>query len=270
MSGTERSLLFVPGDRPDRFDKAVASGAHQVVLDLEDAVAPASKDQARTMVREWLAAGNQAAVRINAVDTPWHEDDLQMLKAFPSAVVMLAKADDISLARASDALPGHQFIALLETVAGYVKLSELCAVTGLKRIAFGSIDFSVDSGIADEGEALTAVRTQIVLASRYAGLAAPIDGVSTEFTDEQCMRADALRSRSLGFGGKLCIHPRQTAAVNNAYLPTAEEVDWARRVLQAFESSGGGATALDGKMIDKPVVDHARQVLADNERRGKA
>ena len=84
------------------------------------------------------------------------------------------------------------------------------------------------------------------------------------------MRADALRSRSLGFGGKLCIHPRQTAAVNNAYLPTAEEVDWARRVLQAFESSGGGATALDGKMIDKPVVDHARQVLADNERRGKS
>ena len=267
MSSTERSLLFVPGDRPDRFDKAAASGAHQVVLDLEDAVAPAAKDQARVMVRDWLAAGNQAAVRVNAIDTPWHEDDLQMLQAFPGAMVMLAKADDISLARASDALPGHHFIALLETVAGYIRLQELCAVTGLARIAFGSIDFSVDSGIADEGDALTAVRTQIVLASRYAGLAAPIDGVSTEFKDEQCMRTDALRSRSLGFGGKLCIHPRQAVAVNDAYLPTDAEIDWAQRVLRAFEASGGGATALDGKMIDKPVVDHARRILADSERR---
>jgi citrate lyase subunit beta/citryl-CoA lyase len=263
MSRIARSLLFVPGDRPERFGKAVASGAHRIVFDLEDAVAPAAKNQARAAVGDWLATGNQAVVRINAVDTDWHEDDIEMLRSQPESLVMLAKADDQSLMRAASALPSHRFIALLETVAGYMSLQALCSVARLERIAFGSIDFSVDSGIADEGEALTAVRTHIVLASRHAGLEAPIDGVSLELVDQARMRVDALRARSLGFGGKLCIHPRQVVPVNEAYLPTSEEIAWAQRVRQAFEASAGAATALDGKMIDKPVVDRAAQILAE-------
>ncbi|MEJ8850149.1 CoA ester lyase [Variovorax rhizosphaerae] len=265
LHGIARSLLFVPGDRPERFDKALASGTHAVILDLEDAVAPSAKVQAREAVGAWLAAGGQAIVRINAIDTEWHADDLRLVQAMPGAGVMLPKADAASMAGVANALRGRPVIALVETVAGYLGLRQLCATPGLQRLAFGSVDFAVESGIADEGDAMTAIRTQIALESCHARLAAPIDGVSLEFTDEARMRADALRSRQLGFGGKLCIHPRQVSAVNAAFLPTAAELQWATRVLAAFEASQGAATAVDGKMIDKPVVERARRIVAGSQ-----
>lgn len=263
MSQLARSLLFVPGDRPERFAKAAASGAHEVILDLEDAVAPASKDAARAAVGAWLAEGHPAIVRINALDTPWYEHDMAMLRSVRGASVMLPKADEASLAHTLRAAPGSRVIALVETVAGYMALQSLVALDGLSRIAFGSVDFAAESGIADEGDAMTAIRTQIVLASCLAGLEAPIDGVSLEFRDEASMRADALRSRQLGFGGKLCIHPNQVGAVNAAYLPSLAEREWAARVLAAFQASQGAATAVDGKMIDKPVVERARRIAAE-------
>jgi len=257
-----RSLLFVPGNRPDRFTKALASGAHAVILDLEDAVAPAAKDEARAMVATWLAQGHPAIVRLNAADTAWYEDDLRMIREAPGVDVMLPKATVAAAERAIGALPRCRFIALLETVSGYMELPQLATTAGVERIAFGSIDFGVDSGIADEDDAMIAVRTRIVLESRAAGLEAPIDGVSPEFGDETRMLADARRSKQLGFGGKLCIHPKQAAAVNTAYRPSPEQLNWARRVVEAFESSGGAATALDNRMVDKPVFDHARSILA--------
>jgi len=262
MSHTDRSFLFVPGHRPDRFAKAEACGAHRVILDLEDAVAPEAKPAARDAVAGWLVGGSRALVRINAAGTECYEKDLAMLQAFPHAGVMLPKADRLSLEHTVAALPDRPAVALLETVAGYMDLHELCKVRGLSRIAFGSVDFGVDSGIADEGDAMTSVRVQIVLQSRAAGLSAPIDGVSVNFSDPQSMRSDAQRSRRMGFGGKLCIHPAQVGAVNEAFAPSQEEKAWAQRVLAAFESSGGAATALDGRMIDRPVVERARQIAA--------
>jgi len=263
MTRIARSLLFVPGHRSDRFGKAAASGAHQVVLDLEDAVAPDAKSAARSAVKDWLAQGGQALVRINAADTEWYETDLAMLQAFPQAGVMLPKADRRSLAHTVAALPGRHVVALLETVAGCLALPGVCGVRGLSRLAFGSVDFGVDSGIADEGESMTSIRVQIVLHSRLAGLQAPVDGVSVNFSDLQQMQQDALRSRQLGFGGKLCIHPAQVGAVNQAFRPSEKERDWAARVLAAFEASGGAATAVDGRMIDRPVVEHARRIAAE-------
>ncbi|EHK66057.1 HpcH/HpaI aldolase/citrate lyase family protein [Achromobacter arsenitoxydans] len=257
-------MLFVPGDRPERYARAAASGAHEVIVDLEDAVAPGAKEQARADALDWLASGVRAYVRINPADTPWHEDDLAALRRAPAAGVMLPKADPASLARVLQALPGRRVIALLETVGGYMDLPALARLPGLERIAFGSVDFAMDSGIADEADAMTAIRTGIVLASRHAGLAPPVDGVSLEFTDPARMRSDAVRARQLGFGGKLCIHPRQVEPVNAAWLPTEAEQGWARRVLAAFEASGGGATAVDGKMIDKPVVEQARRIVAES------
>ena len=257
-----RSLLFVPGDRPERFEKAAASGAHAIILDLEDAVAPTAKDEARARAAEWLATGRPAVVRVNGIDTGWYEADIAMLKGAPQAGVMLPKADARSVARAAAALAGRGLIALVETVTGYFQLREIAAAPGVERIAFGSVDFSAESGIADEGEALTGVRTSIVLASCDAGLHPPIDGVSLEFSDLARMTDDTLRSQRLGFGGKLCIHPRQVAAVNAAFMPSQAEREWAHRVLAAFEASGGGATSLDGKMIDKPVVERARRIAA--------
>jgi citrate lyase subunit beta/citryl-CoA lyase len=259
---TQRSFLFVPGHRDDRFDKAVASGADAVILDLEDAVAPEAKQSARAAVRAWLAAGGQALVRINAADTAWFADDLEMLGALPHAGVMLSKADVASLARTLAALPGREVIALLETVAGFMELAALSRVPGLTQISFGSVDFGIDSGIVDTGDAMTAVRSQIVLHSRFAGLRAPLDGVSVSFHSAEQMYADALRSCQLGFGGKLCIHPSQVAAVNRAFAPSAEEQAWALRVLQAFDASAGAATAVDGKMVDRPVVERARRIVA--------
>lgn len=257
-----RTLLFVPGDRPERFEKAAASGAHEIILDLEDAVAPAAKEAARNSVAHWLADGGKAIVRINGADTAWYEADVAMLKLHANATVMLAKAETASLARTATALPGRRLIALVETVAGYMELREVAGSPGVERIAFGSVDFSGESGIIDEGEALTSVRAAIVLASCHAGLHPPIDGVSLEFNDLARMTEDALRSRQLGFGGKLCIHPKQVAPVNSAFMPSQAEREWAQRVLHAFEASGGAATAVDGKMIDKPVVERARRIAA--------
>lgn len=270
MSCIARSLLFVPGDRPERFEKAVASGADEIILDLEDAVAPDAKVQARAAVAAWLAGGRQATVRINAADTDWYEDDLRMVQTVAGTAVMLPKAELRSLVRTTQSLPGRRIVALIETVSGYLGLRQLAAVDGLERIAFGSVDFSAESGIADEGAAMTAIRTQIVLESCHAGLVAPIDGVSVEFADEQLMLAHSLQSRQLGFGGKLCIHPRQVAAVSAAFSPTPAELHWAVRVLAAFEASHGAATAVDGKMIDKPVVERARRIEAAGRARGAA
>jgi citrate lyase subunit beta/citryl-CoA lyase len=265
VTAASRSLLFVPGDRPDRFDKAVASGADEVILDLEDAVAPAAKPAAREAVAAWLARGGRAMVRVNAADTPWHDDDLRMVGATSHASVMLPKAEVDPLRRTLDLLPGRRVVALLETVGGYMALQALAQLPGLSRIAFGSVDFSAESSIVDDGEALTAVRAQIVLASCHAGLDAPIDGVGVEFMDVDLMRADALRSRKLGFGGKLCIHPRQVAAVACAFCPSEQEFEWARRVIEAYELSGGAATSVDGKMVDKPVIERARRITAQLE-----
>jgi len=264
MSRIARSLLFVPGDRADRFEKAAACGAHQIIVDLEDAVSPERKSYARDCVRRWLATGVEAAVRINGGGTSWFDDDIAMLRSLPGTALMLPKADLASAEQLGSSLPGHPFIALIETVRGYVELRQLAAVPGVTRFAFGSVDFAVDSGIEDVGEAQTSVRTQIVLESAHAGLPPPIDGVSLELNDLAEIRRDVSRSRALGFGGKLCIHPRQVAAVNDVFLPTPEELDWARRVVAADESSGGGVTSLEGKMIDKPVVDRARRTIEES------
>jgi citrate lyase subunit beta/citryl-CoA lyase len=180
---------------------------------------------------------------------------------------VVPKADAATLPEVAAALPGRHLIALLETVKGWMELDRLAAVPGLSRIAFGSIDFALETGIVDEGDAMTSIRTRIVLASCHAGLAAPVDGVSVEVNDEALMRRHALRSLQLGFGGKLCIHPRQVAAVNAAFRPEPSQVDWALRVLAAFEASGGAATAVDGKMVDKPVVEQARRIAAEGSGR---
>jgi len=263
MNRVARSILFVPGNRPDRFDKAVASGAHQIAIDLEDAVSPEDKQEARAATAAWLAKGHAAGVRVNAADTEWFSDDLAMLAGTPSATVMLPKADVNSIAATRKALPDHKLIALIETVKGFKELEQVAKTPGLSRIAFGSVDFGTETGITDEADAMTVVRTQIVLESCFAGLEPAIDGISVGFNDEVQMQTDATRSRQLGFGGKLCIHPRQVAVVNQSFRPDNSQVDWARRVITAMKVSKGGATSIDGKMVDKPVVLQAERILAE-------
>lgn len=258
-AGRARSLLFVPGDRPDRFEKAAASGADLVVIDLEDAVASEAKEYAREHVRAHLASGSPAAVRINAAGTPWYDEDVAVL-AGSTAVLMLPKAtpgpDLEALGRT-----GNPVIALVETAEGILDVRATAATPGVRRLAFGSLDLAVQLGVDPlDGEALLTVRTALVLASAAAGVPGPVDGVRAAFGDDEGLRAEAAAARRLGFTGKLCIHPRQVAAVQAAFAPTAGELAWARRVLA--ETHGSAAVAnVDGAMVDKPVLDRARRVL---------
>lgn len=256
-----RSYLFVPASRPDRFAKAAAAGAGQVILDLEDAVAPQDKTIARDQVAAW-AGRVETTVRINGADTPYFADDLTMLRDSGVRRVMLPKADPAALEALSAGLGTRvELIALIETVAGFMALRVLAASGLVSRFAFGNLDFGIDSGITETTGELDPVRLQFVLESRLAGLPPPIDGVSTSWTDEAVMRADAARAKALGFGAKLCIHPAQVKVINDTFRPSAEEITWARRVLEVSGAGAAGAVALDGKMIDAPVIRRAQAIL---------
>ncbi|HVR52481.1 MAG TPA: CoA ester lyase [Pseudorhodoferax sp.] len=262
----ERSYLFVPGDRPERFDKAIASGAHGVILDLEDAVQPERKPQAREAVRGWLAqARTPVWVRINPGDTPWFAEDCSLLDAPMVRGLMVPKAQDAQgLAQLAGRLREDQrLIPLVETVAGWFAAQAIAQVPRVLRLAFGSVDFMSDSGIQGEAEEMNSVRTQLVLVSRLAGIAAPIDGVSVAIDDAEQLNADVRRSRRFGFGAKLCIHPKQVPGVHRGFAPTAAELAWAERVVAALAAGPLGAVTVDGKMVDKPIALLAQAMLAE-------
>ena len=260
----QRSLLFVPGSRPERFDKALAAGADAVIVDLEDAVAPADKLSARDAVRAWLRPEHAVIVRINAVDTPWFTDDITLCALPGVAAVMLPKAERAETMATLLKAGAKRVLPLIESAAGFAALASLAAAPGVQRLVFGSIDLQLDLGMRDAHEdELLFFRSQIVLASRLAGLAAPIDGVSTAIDDAQALHTDVQRARRLGFGGKLCIHPKQVAGVHRGFAPSADELAWAQRVLAASAAAGGAAIAVAGKMVDKPVLLRAERLVAE-------
>ncbi len=259
----ERTYLFVPGDRPERFDKAWTSPADAIVMDLEDAVAPERKPEARTSLARWLHPDRPVWVRCNAIDTPWFEDDLSLLTLPGVAGVMLPKAEALPDRLRILAGPGRvRIMPLVETAAGFSRLDEIAAWPGVVRLVFGSIDFQVDLGIEDDDEALLYFRSRLVLASRLAGLAGPVDGISTEMQDEARIHSEAQRSRRLGMTGKLCIHPRQILPTHQAFAPDAQQRLWARHIIEAMEQAQGAAVRVDGKMVDRPVLLKARRLIA--------
>lgn len=267
-----RAYLFVPADRPERFAKARASGADAVIVDLEDAVAPEAKARARDALALALDASAPLVVRINAAGTPWFEDDLELCRHPGVAAVMLPKAEGIDAVCTVVETTYHDVLPIIESARGLKEIHSIASVPGVIRLAFGSVDLALDLGIdcAPDGAEieLLAFRSQLVLASRLAGLAAPVDGVSTAIDDLQRLQADTERSRRLGFGAKLCIHPKQLASVQAVFTPPPERIDWARRVCEAFAAAGGAAVAVDGQMVDLPVVQRARAVLRDAGLRG--
>jgi citrate lyase subunit beta/citryl-CoA lyase len=273
-----RSWLFVPGNRPERFGKALASGADAVILDLEDAVPPADKISARDAVHEWLKALDNATsdatsdtpavsvyVRINAASTPWFDADVAALAALPqlSGLVVPKTEDAATLGRAAQgAAPALRLVPLIETARAFAALADIATAPRVERLMFGTIDFQLDIGIEGDGDELLFFRSQLTLASRIAGIAAPVDGVTTALDDAASIEASARRARALGFRGKLCIHPRQVAAVHAAFAWRDDEIAWAERVVAAAHASGGAAVALDGKMIDTPVIAKAHEILS--------
>lgn len=269
-----RSFLFVPGNRPERFEKAVRAGADAVILDLEDAVPAAEKDGAREAIRtQWpalAALGLPLLVRINADGSAAFDADVALLAALPGlAGVMLPKAESAaSLQRLHERLPEVALVPLIESAAGLDGVKAIAAAPGVLRLAVGHIDFMADLGLScneDEAELLP-LRFAVAMATRLASLAPAIDGVTVQTGDEDRLHSDTLRARRLGYGGKLCIHPRQPAGVHAAFAPGEQEVAWARRVVEADARAGGAAVQLDGRMVDAPVVLQARRTLARAQR----
>ena len=267
---TPRSYLFVPASRPDRYERALASGADAVIIDLEDAVAPPDKVSARESLRQWLQARPGAApgvvVRINGHGTAWHGDDFALCALPAVAAVMAPKAERADAMNAVAALrPSLRVIALIESALGIANARALATLPVVQRLAFGNLDLALDLGLRGHGEDdLAPHRAEVVLASRLAGLPAPIDGVTPALDDEARLRADVQRARRLGFGAKLCIHPRQVAAVHEGLAPSDAEVAWARRVVEAAGSAEGAVVAVDGTMVDTPVLLRARAILEES------
>lgn len=247
--------LFVPADRPERFAKAAASGADAVILDLEDGVAGDAKEAARAALRTDFT-GLPVLVRINGADTPWFADDLAAVADLNAAGIILPKAET---GRELDAVcaVGLPVLALIETARGLAEARSIATLDRVVRLVFGSLDFCADLGCAPVREALLAARSELVLASRLGGLDAPVDGVTTSIDDAALIADDARHAMTLGFGGKLAIHPRQIAPIREGFRPDAAEIAWARRVL----ASGDGAVAVDGGMVDEPVRLRARAIL---------
>jgi len=264
---TPVSYLFVPGNRPERFDKACAAGADVVIIDLEDAVPLSEKDSARAAVAAWLLPGKSVALRINSADTSWHAADLALCALPGVAAVVLPKAGSVAELARVTAAGAPALLPLIESAAGFANVNALAGAPHVLRLLFGSIDFSVDLGIGGDDRELDYFRSQLVLASRLAGIAAPVDGVTTALDDDAVLRHDTLRGKRFGFGAKLCIHPRQLAGVHAAYMPNADEVAWAQRVLDAATRTNGAAVAVDGKMVDRPVMVKAGLILQQAARR---
>ena len=257
-----RSWLFVPATRPERFAKAAASGADLVIVDLEDAVAAESKESARADAAAWLAGDGAAAVRVNPVDSEHHAADVETVAGLPGLrAVLVPMADSVEALTSLHERLGEEvaLVPQVETAAGLVRAVELASSPGVARLAFGHLDFAFDVDAAPDGGTIDHARSALVVASRAAGVAGPVDSVTTDLDDAEATRRDAARARSLGFTGKLCIHPRQVGSVNEAMSPTDDEVLWAERVLAAGTS---GAARVDGQMVDAPVVARAERIRA--------
>lgn len=273
MSGQDvvsamRSVLFVPGSRPERFAKALAAGADAVIIDLEDAVEQEHKDDARAHIREFAAATPDATflVRINDATTPWFEDDLALCASLDAvATIVLPKAETRAQIKQT-AQTGKTVLPIVESPCGVLALAELAACRDVTRLSFGSLDLMLELGTTPDTPAahtmLEHVRCQILLHSAAHGLAQPLDGVFPNFSDLPGLQKHALHIKHMGFAGMLCIHPAQIAPIHDAFMPSTEEQDWARRVIEIADGTGSSAFQVDGKMVDVPVIQRARQILA--------
>ena len=268
--GFSSAFLFVPGTRPERFAKALDSGADGVIIDLEDAVAVEDKKKARDAIRSaWPTFSaeqkKRLIIRSNSPGSQFYAADLILAQELDVACLLIPKSESLDqINGAAQILPNTAIIPMIETAIGLDRINDIATAEQVLRLALGNLDLQADLGMvcdSQESELHTA-RFQIILASRLAQIAPPIDGVTPSTDDIERITNDAERAKRMGFGGKLCIHPKQVPLVKAAFLPSAEEISWAFRVIEADKASKGGAVKLDGRMIDHPVVLLAQRTLA--------
>ena len=266
-----RSLLFAPGSDERKLRKALESAADGVVADLEDAVAPDEKAAAREVVRRVLGtavtgSGPPAAVRVNGVETPYFRDDLVLVSELAPDALVVPKASPEAVAALGS--EGPPVIAIIETAEGLRLAYETARSPRVVALVLGAADLGAELGLEPRSDGLEILyaRSKVVVDSAAAGIRAPVDVVYLDLHDLEGLEEQARLARSLGFRGKACVHPDQVEVVNRVFAPTSAEVDWARRVVEAFEQgelAGRGVVALDGTMVDLPVVERARRILAE-------
>jgi len=273
-----RSILFVPGNRKQRFQKACDSGADAYCIDLEDAVAAADKEEARNAALAHIVSTTpvNCCLRINSLSTKAGLEDVLGLSSFlenegvlPACIIlpMIESAFEIrQLLHVLDYPPALKLIPMIETPQGLDNLPAMLEEGGghIEAVAFGSADYAASIGSDMSWDALLNARSSLVKAA--AAYSVPcIDGPHFEISDLEGLEEQALRVNGLGFSGKLAIHPSQVKVINDVFSPSEEKLSWARDVITAFEKAGGGVVSFDGMMIDQPVIDQANRILASEK-----
>jgi len=267
-----RSWLFGPGHSERILARVFDAGADEALLDLEDAVPPDLKARARGLVAEALAS-RPAWVRVNPPGTELCAADLAAVGGLARGLRLPKVESAADVAWVRERLHGRDvpLTAAIESAAALLRAVEIASAPGVVHLAFGNVDFGLELGVdPTDDQATRYARSHLVVASRAAGVEPPSDGVWPRYRDLEGLRGEAALARRLGFFGKSAIHPSQVPVINEAFTPTAEELDWARRVIAAFDASGGAATRLDdGEMIDVPVAERARRLLELAGRNGR-
>ena len=280
-----RTALFVPGNRPDRVDKAVGTAADVVIVDLEDAVPYSQKKETRPVVREKVLdyPERPVFVRVNALDTEFFQEDLNAVVVEGLACIIVPKIEaaaqiqeinqELLKTEENKGLPpgSVSIIPLIETALAVENVFQIVSQRTdpqrLFTVAFGAADFALDMGftITKTGEELFYPRSRIAVACRAAGVEPPLDTpFMIDLKDREALEADIKRGCQLGFQGKLCIHPNQVDICNRRFSPTTGDIAYAQKIIQAFdaaEASGTAAIQLEGQFIDYPVVERSRRIL---------
>jgi len=271
-----RSLLFTPGDRPGMMRKAGTAGADVIIFDLEDAVAPGQKQTARDAVRDVLSDPDfdpdcEVCVRVNPVGVEADEDVRALADVDRLDSVMLPKAGSSDDVRTLDRLLGEHdvdvpVIVVVESARGVLNAADIAAAASTTAIAFGAEDLSADIGATrtDDGTEVLYAREHVVLAASAAGVDA-IDTVYTDIENIDGLSEETKFAAGLGYDGKMAIHPAQVEPINDAFTPADEDIEWARRVLEAkreADEEGRGVFRVDGEMIDAPLIAQAERIVA--------
>jgi citrate lyase subunit beta/citryl-CoA lyase len=256
-----RSWLYAPGHSEKLVGRVFDVGADVVVLDLEDAVPEGAKSVARSLVAA-IVAERRAWVRINAPGSDAAEADLAAVVPYAAGLRVPKVESAADVEWVAGRAPGVPLVVAIESARGVLTVREIAAAAGVAQLAFGAADLALDLGVTPDSDVLDAARCDVVLGSRAAGRAGPVDGAYTGPDDEERLRRDALRARSLGFTGKSAVRPWQVPVLNAVFAPSEEEIAWAERVVACSAAAGGAAARLDtGELVDRPVVERARRLL---------
>lgn len=270
---TARSFLFAPGSEERKLGRALECGADAVIADLEDAVVPDEKEAARTLAVRLLADSETASlrlVRVNGVGTGWHDADVHAVAGAGLDGLVLPKATAAAVGAVASRYDGL-IVAIVETPVGLREAHEIASHGQVQVLLLGAVDLGLALGLEQraDGQEILYARSSLVVDCAAAGIRAPVDRVWLDVRDGEGLAADCAFARTLGFRGKALIHPDQVATTHDAFGPSASELDRAREIVAAFDlaaAEGRGVLALDGEMIDLPVVERARQLLSDEKR----